>query len=184
MPETRRSILLACMLAVPAVGLVGCHTYHPGWYEGDGVLTAQPTGRAGSSRYTLNLAPIDLLTPKRHTFVLKGLPAEQMQAVLSLNEPSQEKLDVLEKARVRVVMTLIESQSGRTSVKDGQLTADWSTTAESWNGQPVDFTGVWFQAQRHDEYTLVVDVWVEQAVTSAQPISATPRVIGGGFLTH
>lgn len=178
-----RSIALTCMIALPFT-LGACKSYHPGWYQGDGVLTALPTGKNGADQYDLEFLPIDLMKPGRHTLTLKRLPYEQLLAKLSLDEPNPEKLDWLEKARIRIVMTLIEADSGRTSMKDGHLTEDWAVTAESWNGQPVDFVGVWFRPQRHDVYTLVIDVWVEQRVENAPPITATPRLTGGGMGTH
>ncbi|MBY0311505.1 MAG: hypothetical protein K2W85_05515 [Phycisphaerales bacterium] len=179
----RRPLILASTLAL-GLGLGACQSYHPGWYEGDGVLTALPTGKNGADQYEVEFPPIDLMKPGRHTLTLKRLPNEQLLSKLSLDEPSREKLDWIEKARVRVVMTLIESESGRTSMKDGHLSEDWATTAESWNGQPVDFVGIWFRPQRHDEFTLVIDVWIEQRVENAPPITATPRLAGGGVGTR
>ncbi len=184
MIRRNRTAMVVGVLGLAGIGIGGCRSYHPGWYEGDGVLTALPTGRDGAMEYDLDLPPIDLLKPGRHTFTLKRLPKTQLQAKLSLDEPSPEKLDWLDRGRVRVVMTLIESETGQTSMKDGHLAGDWATTPESWDSQPIDFAGMWFRPERHHEYTLVVDVWVEQRVENPPPITATPRISGGGFGTR
>lgn len=179
----RMATLLAALpltltMALVPCGLSACHGYRPSSYDGDGTMTAMPKG---VNRYDVEFAPIRLDLPGRQMYSLQGLPSDGLLALLSLDNPSQDSLRQIEDMQIRVVMTLQEVGHQRASVKAGRLIGDWATTLESWNGQPVDFEGVWFRPRRHDAYTLVVDVWVDNPVENAAPITATPRVRGGGF---
>lgn len=182
MPFRLRTTVFA-VAAINAIG--GCHAYNPAGYDGDGQMTSYPKG---AWRHDLELPRINLLEPGRHTFQLGHLPREGLLALLSLDDPTSAKLDDLERAGVRVSMTLTSQYTGEVSVKDGRLVGDWATTVESWRAGagaadargPVDFEGIWFRPIRHELFTLTIDVAVATPITGSH-ITATPRVKGGGL---
>lgn len=172
-------LLLACTLA----GLIvcGCTAYHPENYTGDGTMYAIPRG---APRYDLELEPISLTRAGRSEFQLTDLPSENLLALLSVNDPTPEKLAELDKAGVRVSMTLVDHEASRTSAKSGYLIADWSPTPESWRAIPAEYQGIWFRAARHARFTLAVEVQVDHPSATPPVINATPHVRGGGTGTH
>lgn len=179
------SFILSAAVAAIVAGLQGgCTSYSPGWYSGDGAMYATPKGKglSAATAYDIEFPQVNLLVPGRHVFKLDNLPNEQLLTMVSLDEPSQEKLEWIDKGRIRVALTIIENESGRTSVKQGHLLEDWNVTPESWAGQPLEFEGAWFKPRRHDTFTLVVDVFVDQSLEgqSAPPttVTATPHVRG------
>ncbi len=170
---------LGCALAL--LTLSGCTSYHPAAYSGDGTMYAIPNA---TPRYDLELEPIALLRAGHSEFQLTDLPSENLLALLSINDPTPEKLAELEKAGVRVGMTLVDHDAHRASSKQGYLSGDWSPTPESWSSIPAEFEGIWFRAPRHARFTLTIDVQLDHPVVSAPVINATPHVRGGGFGTH
>lgn len=172
-------LLLACTLVGMTVG--GCSSYHPAEYSGDGTMYAIPKG---TPRYDLELEPISLMRAGRSEFQLLDLPSENLLALLSVNDPTPEKIAEIDKAGVRVSMTLVDHGSNRTSAKTGYLTAEWSPTLEAWSSTPAEYEGIWFKASRHSRFTLTVDVQVDHPSATPPVINATTHVRGGGTGTH
>ena len=173
---------LTCILA--ALVLSGCGSYRPADYTGEGTMYAIANA---TPRYDLELEPISLMRPGHAEFQLSGLPAENLLALLSIDDPTPEKLASLDKAGVRVGMTLVDRGAvggGRTSSKQGYLSGDWSPTPESWRTIPAEFEGINFRAPRHARYTLTIDIQLDTPLASPPVINATPHVRGGGFGTH
>ena len=177
-------LLLGCTL----VGLIalgmhgsGCSSYHPAEYTGDGTMYKIPQG---TPRYDLELEPISLTRAGRAEFQLTDLPSENLLALLSVNDPTPEKLAELDKIGVRVSMTLVDHDASRTSAKSGYLTADWSPTPESWRAIPAEYEGIWFRASRHARFTLTLEVQVDHPSATPAVVNATPHVRGGGTGTH
>jgi hypothetical protein len=168
-----------CLLA--AFALSGCSSYHPADYTGDGTMYAIPNS---TPRYDLELEPISLTRAGHAEFQFTNLPTDNLLALLSVNDPTPEKLTELEKSGVRVTMTLTDHDADRTSAKKGYLLDDWSPTPESWSSIPAEYEGVWFRAVRHSRFTLTIDVELDHPRATPSVINATPHVRGGGFGTH
>ncbi len=168
-----------CILS--ALVLSGCASYRPADYTGEGTMYSIPNA---APRYDLELEPISLMRPGHAEFQLSDLPAESLLALLSIDDPTPEKLAAVDKAGVRVNMTLVDAVAGRTSTKQGYLTADWTPTPESWRTLPAEFQGINFRAPRHARYTLSLDIQLDTPLATPPVINATPHVRGGGYGTH
>lgn len=171
--------LLVCTLV--GITVAGCSSYHPAEYSGDGTMYAIPKG---APRYDLELEPISLMRSGRAEFQLTNLPSENLLALLSVNDPTAEKLAQIDKAGVHVSMTLIDHASNRTSAKSGYLMAEWGFTPESWRSIPAEYEGIWFRSTRHARFTLTVEVRVDHPSATPPVINATTHVRGGGTGTH
>jgi hypothetical protein len=183
-------------VAVSVMSLVtagGC--YHAARYDGDGQLTDAGWLVFMGNRYRLDLGPVDLATPGRHTFRLSDLPRTEFTAGVEITVAEPRELDDAQVAHTSYVRLELKTSAGEIAVlEEGPLNSwVWShalqgsiafvyrrgerkdvplrngnTRVERVGIKEASGWGTYFTAERSETYFLTLEV-VDPSSTATKP---------------
>lgn len=177
-PARAARVLFLSALALP---LGACTVYGPSAEHpvGDAEYISLPRRENApglSADHELRIPPFEVLSTQRSVYRIANLPPEQWHVTLSLDEPSDAKLDAIDAANVRVKISLLNQNTGAITTKEGRLLGDWGLTLESWSGTPVIYEAMWFRSYRKDVYDLTIEVTAAKPASNPS-VTATVRLI-------
>lgn len=172
--------VLAALLSAVILPLGACTVYGPSAEHpvGDAEFVSTPRQEklpGTKADHELRIPPFEVLSTQRSVYRIANLPPEQWHVTLSLDEPSDAKLDAIDAADVRVKISLLNHNTGAITTKEGRLLGDWGLTLESWSGKPVIYEAMWFRSYRKDIYDLTIEVIPAKPATNTS-VTATVRL--------